>query len=64
MFLSVDANFGLCRKKAAGRSVREPLHKGTYFLPQSVIDDYVKSYGSTGAITQKVSKESHMSTQG
>ena len=32
--LSIDANFGLCRKKTAGTSVHDPLSKTTMFLDQ------------------------------
>ena len=33
--LSIDGNFGLCRKKAAGQSVRPPLHNGIFLNPKS-----------------------------
>ena len=37
--LSVDANFGLCRKKAAGTSVHDPLSKTAMFLDQNEVND-------------------------
>ena len=45
MYLSIDGNFGLCRKRAAGTSVREPLHNSTYFIPQKDVDLFVNNYG-------------------
>ena len=30
MIVSMDALFGLCRKKAAGKSVEPPLHNGLF----------------------------------
>jgi len=42
--LSIDENFGLCRKKAAGTSVRPPLHEGVFFKPREQVDAFVGSY--------------------
>lgn len=43
--LSIDGNFGLCRKVAAGKSVRDPLHNETgLFCQQISVDEFVKSY--------------------
>lgn len=42
--VSVDANFGLCRKKAAGTSIRLPLHNGTFFL---IKQKWIVMYHST-----------------
>lgn len=54
--VSVDANFGLCRKKAAGTSIRLPLHNGTFFFNQAEVDSYVSQYkGSRSSSTSKVS---------
>jgi len=36
--VSLDANFGLVRKKSAGKSLAPPNHTSLYFLPQSDID--------------------------
>lgn len=47
IFLSIDANFGLCRKKAAGTSVCPPLHRANNLLfGQEDIDRFVANYGS------------------
>lgn len=54
VFYSVDGNFGLCRKKSAGNSVRPPLHDSTMFLPQEEVDQYVQSYGKIEAFLNKV----------
>ncbi|XP_028412340.1 uncharacterized protein LOC114535157 [Dendronephthya gigantea] len=50
---SFDACFGLPRKKAAGSSVREPLHGGTFFSNQEKVDNFVDSYPTQ----PKVSKD-------
>ena len=42
--LSVDALFGLPRKKAAGISQRDPLHGDLFFGNQSAVDEFVASY--------------------
>jgi len=52
--LSIDGNFGLCRKKAAGQSVRAPLHEGVFFEPQDQVDAYVKSYRMPKSSSNKV----------
>ncbi len=40
MFLSIDGNFGLCRKKASGTSNHPPLHGQTMFLEQDEVNNY------------------------
>ena len=40
--LSVDGNFGLCRKKAAGQSVRPQLHDEIFFEPPEQVDSFVR----------------------
>ena len=42
--LSMDANFGLCRRKAAGKSVHPPLSGSEFFFEQSEVDSYVTHY--------------------
>ena len=42
--LSMDANFGLCRKKAASSSVHPPLSGSSMFLNQEEVDEYVSQY--------------------
>ena len=39
--VSVDANFGLVRKKSSGNSQGEPLH-GNYFHPQIEVDEFLE----------------------
>ena len=51
---SIDGNFGLCRKKASGSSVRPPLHQQTKFFDQALVDEYVKSYGTIKMTMNKV----------
>ena len=50
VYLSLDANFGLCRKKSAGNSVRNPLHNESLFLDQVEVNEFVTlsvdNYGS------------------
>lgn len=55
VFFSIDGNFGLCRKKAAGNSVRPPLHEKAVFFDQESVDKYVASYGVIQMSTSKVS---------
>ena len=54
MFYSIDGNFGLCRKKASGCSVRPPLHGQTMFFEQDEVDNYVKNYGTIKVSLKKV----------
>lgn len=44
LFYSIDALFGLCRKKAAGCSVRPPLHSQVFFELQDEVQSYIGSY--------------------
>ena len=44
--MSIDALFGLCRKKSPGSSVRDPLQLGTFFECQSDVDAFVAEYPS------------------
>jgi len=52
--LSIDGNFGLCRKKAAGKSVRAPLHEGVFFELQDRVDAFVESYKMPKSSSNKV----------
>lgn len=53
--LSIDANFGLCRKVAAGTSVRDPLHTATgLYCDQQSVDVYVSNYGRVHESNQEV----------
>ena len=42
--VSMDANFGLCRGKAAGNSVHPPLSGTELFFEQSEVDQFVTQY--------------------
>lgn len=44
MIFSIDANFGLCRKKKAGKSCHPPLHENIMFLDQLEVDSFVQQY--------------------
>ena len=44
--LSMDALFGLPRKKAAGQSVREPIHGHLFFGDQASVDEFVSASAS------------------
>lgn len=39
----MDALFGLPRKKAAGKSHRQPLHGNLFFANQQSVDEFVAS---------------------
>ena len=43
VIVSIDGIFGLPRKKAAGESVRPPLHGQLFFHDQNMVDEYVGS---------------------
>lgn len=40
---SLDALFGLPRKKSAGTSVRQPIHGDIFFCDQSGVDEFVNN---------------------
>lgn len=42
--LSIDANFGLCRKKAAGSSVHKPLSETSVFCDQHDVNNFIDNY--------------------
>jgi len=52
--LSINGNFGLCRKKVAGQSVRAPLHEGVFFKPQYRVDAFVELYKMLKSSSNKV----------
>ena len=52
--LSIDALFGLPRKKAAGVSYRDPLHGNLFFGDQAAVDEHVASYKMPGQSMPKV----------
>ncbi len=43
MVLSIDALFGLPRKKSAGVSHRDPVQGSLFFCDQSSVDEFVKT---------------------
>ena len=43
MILSMDALFGLPRKRSSGLSCRDALHGRIYFLDQVSVDEFVQS---------------------
>ena len=43
VIVSIDGIFGLPRKKAAGESVRPPVHGQLFFHDQNMVDEYVGS---------------------
>ena len=43
---SLDALFGLPRKKSAGESIRSPLHGDLFFCDQAEVDDFVVNASS------------------
>ena len=47
VILSMDALFGLPRKKSSGVSHHEPLTRNTYFLPQEEVDNFVNHQSIT-----------------
>jgi len=53
--LSIDGNFGPCRKKAAGTSVHDPLTGHLMFCDQAEVDEFVGSYNATNSEMTTVS---------
>ena len=51
---SMDALFGLLRKKAAGKSFRDPLHGSLCFGDQCAVDEYVAAHEAHGKAIPKV----------
>ena len=47
LIVSVDALFGLCRKKSAGSSVHGPLSGTTVFENQDAVNSFVQSENSS-----------------
>ena len=52
--VSMDALFGLCRKRSAGVSEREPLFKDIFFENQVKVYAFVSTYSSTYTVHDKV----------
>ena len=60
MIVSIDAIFGLPRKKSAGESVRAPLHGHLFFHDQTVVDEYVESASKHKFTSHKVHVYPHI----
>ena len=54
MVLSMDALFGLPRKKSSGTSYRDAIHGHYFFEDQSMVDEFVTSAPSTKRKSVKV----------
>ena len=52
--LSIAANFGLCRKKNAGTSVRDPLSGTSMFCEQEMVDEFILSSTSRQLLTKLI----------
>ena len=50
----MDALFGLPRKKAAGKSFRDPLHRSLFFGDQCTVDEHVAAHKAHGKTIPKV----------
>jgi len=54
LFVSVDACFGLPRKKTSGASHRSPLSNNMFFYNQEHVDNFMASYPSSKNDPKKV----------
>jgi hypothetical protein len=45
--LCLDANFGLVRKKNAGKGVDDSAGASSFFVNDAVVDKFVESYGAS-----------------
>ena len=52
--ISLDAIFGLPRKKSAGRSFRQPLHGMLFFENQDEVDQFVEATPASNKQINKV----------
>ena len=55
--ISLDALFGLPRRKLAGKSYRDALHGHLWFADQEKVDIFVETAQKTSAKHEKVSIE-------
>lgn len=51
---SMDALFGLPRKKSAGQSYRDPVNGHLLFYNQATVDEYVSTYQTSKQVHQEV----------
>ena len=56
LIASMDACFGLVRKKSSGKSCLPPRHPCTMFYDQSTVDEFVDEYTSNAQQANSVSK--------
>lgn len=56
MIESMDACFGLVRKKSAGKSSLPPRHSLTMFANQEDVDEFVDNYTASAKQTETVSE--------
>lgn len=56
LFMSIDANFRLCRREKAGSASKEdvPIYKAPFFLPQRDVDSYISSQQGLVSYTWQV----------
>lgn len=56
-FISLDANFRLCRRKKAGRAVTDvkPLFSDEVFADQAAVDNYVQASKTVVPMTENPS---------
>ncbi len=56
IFVSMDANFRLCRRSKAARISRDdaPLLKSSFFCSQDKVDSYVQSFETSTSVTLQV----------
>lgn len=54
LIVSVDAIFGLCRKKTAGKSVRGPLSGTAVFEAQEEVNFFVSSQNNLRTVKSQV----------
>ena len=54
VIVSMDALFGLPRKKAAGKSIRSSVHGHYFFEDQELVDEYVESAPKIKTTSSKV----------
>jgi len=52
IFLSLDANFRLCRRANAGKSTQDSPLLNQYFLDQQKVDEYIDNCPSTAASSE------------
>lgn len=55
IFLSLDACFGLPRKKSSGGSYRPPLSENMFFHNQENVDNFMAAYPSSRNLCIKLS---------